>query len=79
MEEVLMYKYISINVSGPHEEEESTHDGQNQVRGKVQERQKQVVLSKAEILDSMPSAGILCVRSSRKDYLNHLLFQIFPG
>ena len=37
--------------SGPHEEEEGTQHGSHQVRGEVQDRQEQMVLPEAEILN----------------------------
>ena len=42
---------MSLYFPGSHEEEESQKHGPHQVRGEVQERQEQVVLPEAEVLN----------------------------
>merc|ERR1712080_66038 len=39
-------------VEGPHEEEKGKEHGEDQVRGALQERQEQVVLPEAEVLET---------------------------
>merc|ERR1712007_301827 len=60
---------------GSDEEEEGAHDGEDQVRGEVQERQEQMVLPEAEILICTLVLKLLHDdQELRADYLNPVLF-----